>query len=388
MLKRTTSYQFQPYGDIYYYYPEGFPDNTTLSKTVLTLENKSFDSVYVSDEPVFLNCTSGIILLAVSKNGDRFEDFVIHRKVKLQPGVRFNVISISGNSGLDLFCDASATHFETLAKPYVFTPMISRVHVEEILSAFYQVRKGGYVFPGEKHPYYELVYIDNGQLETTVEGVDYTLKKYDMMIYYPGQFHTQSTLDDQTCSYLTIIFRMDDLISEEMKNRIYKTRKDIYQVLCRFMKAVQTEDYLNHELAILYLKEIIVLLHQFDHKEEEEAGLNPLQQHYESTLLNEILVFIKNNVYTAFTVEDLCTKFCISRSSLQNLFRNNLDISPKQYISLTKLNQAKILIQQHSRTITEISDMLGFASIHYFSRKFKAQFGMSPTDYSKSIQYH
>ncbi len=388
MLKRTTSYQFQPYGDIYYYYPEGFPDNTTLSKTVLTLENKSFDSVYVSDEPVFLNCTSGIILLAVSKNGDRFEDFVIHRKVKLQPGVRFNVISISENSGLDLFCDASATHFETLAKPYVFTPMISRVHVEEILSAFYQVRKGGYVFPGEKHPYYELVYIDNGQLETTVEGVDYTLKKYDMMIYYPGQFHTQSTLDDQTCSYLTIIFRMDDLISEEMKNRIYKTRKDIYQVLCRFMKAVQTEDYLNHELAILYLKEIIVLLHQFDHKEEEEAGLNPLQQHYESALLNEILVFIKNNVYTAFTVEDLCTKFCISRSSLQNLFRNNLDISPKQYISLTKLNQAKILIQQHSRTITEISDMLGFASIHYFSRKFKAQFGMSPTDYSKSIQYH
>lgn len=388
MLKRTTSYQFQPYGDIYYYYPEGFPDNTTLSKTVLTLENKSFDSVYVSDEPVFLNCTSGIILLAVSKNGDRFEDFVIHRKVKLQPGVRFNVISISENSGLDLFCDASATHFETLAKPYVFTPMISRVHVEEILSAFYQVRKGGYVFPGEKHPYYELVYIDNGQLETTVEGVDYTLKKYDMMIYYPGQFHTQSTLDDQTCSYLTIIFRMDDLISEEMKNRIYKTRKDIYQVLCRFMKAVQTEDYLNHELAILYLKEIIVLLHQFDHKEEEEAGLNPLQHHYESALLNEILVFIKNNVYTAFTVEDLCTKFCISRSSLQNLFRNNLDISPKQYISLTKLNQAKILIQQHSRTITEISDMLGFASIHYFSRKFKAQFGMSPTDYSKSIQYH
>lgn len=388
MLKRTTSYQFQPYGDIYYYYPEGFPDNTTLSKTVLTLENKSFDSVYVSDEPVFLNCTSGIILLAVSKNGDRFEDFVIHRKVKLQPGVRFNVISISENSGLDLFCDASATHFETLAKPYVFTPMISRVHVEEILSAFYQVRKGGYVFPGEKHPYYELVYIDNGQLETTVEGVDYTLKKYDMMIYYPEQFHTQSTLDDQTCSYLTIIFRMDDLISEEMKNRIYKTRKDIYQVLCRFMKAVQTEDYLNHELAILYLKEIIVLLHQFDHKEEEKAGLNPLQQHYESTLLNEILVFIKNNVYTAFTVEDLCTKFCISRSSLQNLFRNNLDISPKQYISLTKLNQAKILIQQHSRTITEISDMLGFASIHYFSRKFKAQFGMSPTDYSKSIQYH
>ena len=151
------------------------------------------------------------------------------------------------------------------------------------------------------------------------------------------------------------------------------------------MKAVQTEDYLNQELAILYLKEVIILLHQFDHKEEVDAGINPMQQHYEHTLLNEILVYINNNICSAFTVEDLCIKFSVSRSSLQNLFRTNLHISPKQYISNLKLNHAKLLIQEHNRTISEISDMLGFTSIHYFSRKFKKQYGLSPTDYSKSI---
>jgi AraC-like DNA-binding protein len=78
-------------------------------------------------------------------------------------------------------------------------------------------------------------------------------------------------------------------------------------------------------------------------------------------------------------------KFSISRSSLQNLFRANLHISPKQYISNLKLSQAKQLIQEHTRTISEISDMLGFTSIHYFSRKFKLQYGVSPSDYSKSI---
>ena len=54
-----------------------------------------------------------------------------------------------------------------------------------------------------------------------------------------------------------------------------------------------------------------------------------MQEHYESTLLNEILVFINNNVYKQFTVEDLCMKFSISRSSLQNLFKSNIHITPK-----------------------------------------------------------
>jgi len=137
----------------------------------------------------------------------------------------------------------------------------------------------------------------------------------------------------------------------------------------------------------LYLKQILILLYQFDDEVEESTSItaNPMQEHYESTLLNEILVFINNNVYKQFTVEDLCTKFSISRSSLQNLFKSNIHITPKQYISNVKLNQAKIMIHEHNQTISEISDILGFTSIHYFSRKFKLQYGISPTDYAKSI---
>ncbi|MEG1947885.1 MAG: AraC family transcriptional regulator, partial [Lachnospiraceae bacterium] len=35
--------------------------------------------------------------------------------------------------------------------------------------------------------------------------------------------------------------------------------------------------------------------------------------------------------------------------------------------------------------ISEISSKLGFTSIHYFSRKFKQQFGITPSDYAKTI---
>lgn len=385
MLRRTTHYKFQTYGNIHYSLPANVAKDAAWSHSLLTLNSKQFQNAYCSDEPVYANCKSGIILMAVSLDGKEFESFVIHRIVKVNPGTIFNFVSISDQSELELYYSGHALRTSPIIKPFVFEPVISRLHVEEILATYYQVRKGGYTYPGEIHPYYEMVYIDHGSMQMNVDGQDYCLSKYDLMVYYPEQFHSHYTDLDQNCSYLTVIFRMDDALDESLKNRVFHTRKDIYQVLCRFMKAIQTDDYLNQELSILYFKEVLILLHQFDYKEEIDAGVNPMQLHYENTLLNEIIVYINNNIYSAFTVEDLCTKFSVSRSSLQNLFRTNLHISPKQYISNLKLNQAKLLIQEHSRTISEISDMLGFTSIHYFSRKFKTQYGMSPTDYSKSI---
>ena len=263
--------------------------------------------------------------------------------------------------------------------------MVSKINLKEILTCFYQVRKSNYVFPGESHDYYELTYIDHGKLDMTLDGKEYHLNKYDLIIYYPGQFHTQSTDNESTCSYLTIMFDMETKMDVSLMNRVFKTRKDIYNVLSAFMKAIQSKEYLSEEMALAYLKEVLILLYQFDTKTDEESNVNPMQEHYENTLLNEILVFIHNNIFTAFTLEDLCQKFSISRSSLQSLFRTNIHITPKHYISNLKLNQAKLLIQEHKYTISEISDMLGFTSIHYFSRKFKLQYGLSPSDYAKSI---
>ncbi|WP_288876523.1 AraC family transcriptional regulator [uncultured Allobaculum sp.] len=385
MLKRTTHYQFQPYGSILYDLSEVAEQHADYQQNALKLTAKSFSHVYSSNEPCYIQCKSGIVLMAVSKDGDTFENFVIHRIVKTNPETFFNFISISDDAEIDICYRKSNLEIHPAAHEVTFSPMVTNLHIHEILTTFYQVRKEDYVFPGEAHSYYELVYIDHGSMEMDVDGKAYSLSKYDLMLYYPGQFHSHYTKHDQTCSYLTVIFKMDDTLADSLCNRVFHTRKDIYQVLCSFMKAVQTEDYLNQELAILYLKEVIILLHQFDHKEEVDAGITPMQQYYEHTLLNEILVYINNNICSAFTVEDLCIKFSVSRSSLQNLFRTNLHISPKQYISNLKLNHAKLLIQEHNRTISEISDMLGFTSIHYFSRKFKKQYGLSPTDYSKSI---
>lgn len=387
MHKRTTHIRFQPYGDIFSQLPDlnRLLSGAPYSSQTVNLSEKSITSCSICDHPVYLTCKNGIALLAVSVDGRTFEQFVVHRIVRIHPHTYFGLISITDQASVEIHLPACGLNQKKLEEPVLFQPLATKLYLEEIYAAYYQVRGGDYHLPGDAHPYYELTYIDHGALDTTVDGKSYPLSKYDLMIYTPGQKHSHWTNSDGHCSYLTVLFKMDDALPEELKNRRFHCRKDIYQVLCRFMKAIQNDGYLNQELAILYLKEVLILLHQFDFKEAADAAANPMQLHYESTLLNEILAYISSNMYASFTVEELCAKFSISRSSLQNLFRANLHTSPKQYISNKKLEKAKQLIQQHKHTISEISDLLGFTSIHYFSRKFKTQFGISPTEYARSI---
>ena len=381
MLKRTTNFMFQPYGDVFYTMPK---HEKNIEIQEIEIENKEFDTIHYSETPIYIQTFEGITLLAVSHDGVHFENFVIHRVVRLKPNIYFNVIAISNSTKIELRYDKECFRQKFLENKYEYHPIVPNISIKEILTSFYQVRKGNYIFPGEVHGYYELVYIDHGELDTTVENKEYHLKKYDLMLYHPGQFHAQSTQEDTTCSYLTITFDMDCKLGDELKNKVFHTKKSVYQVLSKYMKAIQSNNFLSSEFAMLYLKEVLILLFQSERNEETEIS-NTMQEHYENTLLNEILIFIHNNIYSSFTVEDICQKFSVSRSTLQTLFNTNIKTTPKQYISRIKLNQAKLLIQEHKYTISEISDILGFTSIHYFSRKFKLQFGVSPTDYSKSI---
>lgn len=386
MQKRTTNFTFQKYGDVYYSINRKSTNLQDYELNDFNISNQTFDSFYYSSDPVYINAKEGIIMLVVCKDGERYEEYVIHRIVRLKPNVYFNYVSISSQSVIQLYYSKAGINQIIMKKPYQYVPLVSKIYLKEILTCFYQVRKSNYMFPGESHDHYELTYIDHGTLDTTIDGQKFRLNKYDLILYYPGQFHTQSTDQENTCSYLTITFDLESTLGKNLKSRVFHTKKNVYQALTEFMKVTQNSGYMNDELSLLYLKQILIFLCQYDENEDDDStSTNPMQEHYESAMLNEILVYINNNVFKAFTVEDLCVKFSISRSSLQSLFKNNIYITPKQYISNVKLNQAKIMIHEHKHTISEISDILGFTSIHYFSRKFKLQYGMSPTEYAKSI---
>lgn len=388
MFNKTTSFIFNRYGEI-------VNDLTRrqaikMNHSILKLKEKSFNTFYSYNYDVYIKVLSGIVMLYVNKD-DNLKDherFVIHRFIKIKKGVKFNFIPVTTNAKVEIETDfkAKKTTIDTNDNlSIVYEPIIPMFSIKEILGYYYQVRNANYVFSGEKHDYWELTFIDNGELATTVDEEEYRLDEMDLILYSPGQYHTQKTGDAQSCSYLTILFDMEIPDSFLITNRVYHAHRDIHNALNNFIKVSNNDMLYDSELMICYLKELIIKILQYDFLSSSPVASTPMQQRFENELLNEIVMYINDSIYEQLTIEEICMKFSISRSSLQTLFKNNLNVAPKQYISDLKLKKSKLLIKESIYTISEISSMLGFTSIHYFSRKFKQQFGITPTDYAKTI---
>ncbi len=389
MFNKTTSYLFQKYGEILGEFHH-LRNDLQPNQIELKVKSKKVNNLYIYNENVTICKTDGIAMIVVSldPNKESYEKFVIHRTITIKAGVAFNFISITNSSKIELTTSKNATReiVPTYNKKTIhYEKIVPSITIKEIYAYYYQVSNANYSFPGESHDMWELTFIDNGALHTTVDDQDFNLKNFDIILYAPNQYHTQNTIDNKSCSYLTIMFDMECAHSELISNRVFHASRDVHTIINNLVKTSNTEIYYDTELMVCYLKELIIKLFQFDFTQNTNIASTPMQQKFENELLNEVIIYINDNIYTTLTIEEICHHFSISRSSLQTLFKNNLNTAPKQYISDIKLNKSKLLIKESVYTISEISNKLGFASIHYFSRKFKQQFGITPTDYAKKI---
>lgn len=388
MFNKTTSFIFNKYGEIVNDLNQ--KQLSRFNHSTIRIKERSFSTFYCYDCEVYIKVLSGIVMLVITSDADgkNYEQFVIHRHIRIKKGMKFNFLTISNQSKIELETEVRckpSIHPTYDHQPIQYDPIVPSFEIKEILAYYYQIRNNSYVFQGEKHNYWELTFIDNGELLTNVDGEDYRLKEMDLILYAPGQFHTQTSGDSKSCSYLTIMFEMDIPESYFISNRVYHAHRDIHNALNSFIKTSSNNMLYNAELMICYLKVLIIRILQYDFLVSSPVASSPMQQRFENELLNEVLMYINDMIYEQLTIEEICTKFSISRSSLQTLFKNNLGIAPKQYISDIKLKKSKLLIKEGVYTISEVSRMLGFNSIHYFSRKFKQQYGITPTDYAKTL---
>jgi len=64
------------------------------------------------------------------------------------------------------------------------------------------------------------------------------------------------------------------------------------------------------------------------------------------------------------------------------LFQQSVGAAPKQYVAQERIRRAKYLLIEEN-TVEAVAQKLGYASLHYFSRQFKQETGMSPTQFKK-----
>lgn len=104
----------------------------------------------------------------------------------------------------------------------------------------------------------------------------------------------------------------------------------------------------------------------------------------EKKYLKRIDNIILNNISNPnFNIMSLATELGISRSSLQRIIKSLTGLSPRDYIRAYRLRKATEYLREGKYRIKEVSYMVGFNNLSYFSKCFRDFFGVVPKQFGK-----
>ena len=84
-----------------------------------------------------------------------------------------------------------------------------------------------------------------------------------------------------------------------------------------------------------------------------------------------------------YSVEQLSGDLCMSRMTFYRKIQSATGQKPTEFIRTIRLRRAAELLREGRMTVTEVSDATGFSSVSYFSRCFRALFGVPPLQFGK-----
>lgn len=104
-------------------------------------------------------------------------------------------------------------------------------------------------------------------------------------------------------------------------------------------------------------------------------------------IVGDIIATVHAQLLEGVSVESLADRHHYALPHLERLFKQEMGISIRQYMSLQRIEQSMrlLLTEQGDRSVSEIAAALGFNSLPYFSRYFKMHTGYTPSQFRAAV---
>ena len=329
-------------------------------------------------------CLSGVgsmTVLSVSDRNGEYQDFYLDKPVELKAGIWFKLACLEDGTAVQVLGETEFVEERRTGDRFFVRP---NLRVDSLCTLFYQERERGFFFSGESHPMLELTYVDQGSLHSVVDGQDIVLNQGDMMLYGPGQWHMQHADIDVAPRFVTVSFNMDGAKPEDLYNRKFASPHKAISILQQILREREqgARDADDSILSLLTL--LLVALR----RETADAAKPQLSNsaNNENEIIRRAQQYIGEHVEKKLSVPMVAGGVDVSPSYLTALFHKHLQISPGEYIRRIKLQKSKQMIREGNLNFTEIASALQYSTVHHFSRQFKEKFGLTPTEYARSVR--
>lgn len=258
-----------------------------------------------------------------------------------------------------------------------------------------------------------LIIVQSGEIDMYVQGTKYTLGKSDIgFIPADNLYDIKSTTEDDPILWY-IHFQVSNAIRQisydEAKSEIIKKYETLNLELATRDNSAYRMDtiYLcnansttdekinalldrltNQSYSLMYGMHLCSSLFSILIEASQNnisgiaSGMDIKKNIKVSSKTDKAIQYISQHYSEKITLEDLCNHCNLSKTQLIRLFNTSLNTTPIKYINNFKLAKAKeLLFYYPDKSISDISNQLGFDNQHYFSKMFQSKYNESPTQY-------
>ncbi len=279
-------------------------------------------------------------------------------------------------------------------------------NVEKLVTIFYMEFSKDFHYEGESHNYWELVYIDKGEMICTADKSSFILKSGEIAFHKPGEFHNLSGNSRVAPNGSIINFVCKSKEMKYFEGKIFKLSTEektllstlLDEGLSRYsmgkdsphlkprMKENENAPLGSSQMTKNLLEIFLIKLRRntdsFSKKSRQSFNIDGVDMPYD---LKAVIEYIEKNLYAKISVRDISDAIGKSESALKKMFASYIPNGVMHYYNQRKISEAKRLIREGKYNFTQIADMLHFDTPQYFSKCFKNFTNMTPSEYKSSI---
>ena len=279
-------------------------------------------------------------------------------------------------------------------------------NVENLITIFYMELSKNFRYEGEQHDFWEMVYIDKGEMVCVADNKRFILKSGEMTFHKPNEFHNLEGNNTVSPNVSILTFECKSRAMKHFEGRIFRLNSEEKHLL-----SMVFEEGLS---CFQLVDEQNPLLQKLERREDAPLGSSQMTKNLlESFLIKlcrntdiltksmrqvemidgvdlprtviDILKYLKAHIYGRVTVKNVADALGKSESSVKQQFAKYFGSGIVAYYNMLKIKEARRLIREGRYNMSQIADVLCFDSPQYFSKCFKAQTKMTPTEFKESI---
>ncbi len=310
---------------------------------------------------------------------------------------------------------------------YKINSIKNYIGISSIVTIHYFEFTKDYVYHGESHDFWEMVYVDKGEIIATADKEDIVIRQGEALFHKPMEFHKLRSngisapnvfvisfvCGDEEMSFfegkhLTVPGKLRKLITDIIAESQGTYALPVFDRDLKELNLAENPLFGGSQIIRMRLEELLIKLIREGYGQAESVGVSDLRIREEAkdgkfgstvaksgsaipddgdeNLTAKIIDIIKRDgIYGSVNLDKICKEVNYGKTYICTRFKSVTGYSVMEYVNILKVAEAKKLIREKNHNFMQISNMLKYNNPHYFSKVFKKITGLSPREYMNTV---